>query len=95
MPFSEQGQATTGGGWRHRRSRRNGHLMKKLLAAATTSAVAAALTVVPAGSASAAPRAPLHNVITAKQFPGFKVVDKPAVSKESAETSNLTWGLSQ
>lgn len=60
--------------------------MKKLLVAAATSAGTVALMVLPAGGALAAPRAPLNNVITAKQFPGFTVTDKPVVFEDSNGT---------
>lgn len=45
----------------------------------TVGALAAALAVVPTVGAVGAPRAPVNNVITARQFPGFTVTDTPAV----------------
>lgn len=54
---------------------------------AVVGAVVVVAAVMPATSAQAAPRPPVNNVITAKQFPWFKVTEKPAVQEREKPSS--------
>lgn len=52
--------------------------------------LAAALVALPVGAAQAAvPKAPVNDVITAAQFPGFKVVEKPTITKADTSTPDV------
>lgn len=53
-----------------------------------TGSLAIGMAVLPTAGAQAAPKPPVNNLITAKQFPGFSVSEKPAVLERDEPTGD-------